>query len=253
MKNYELVRDKIVAFYHRLAADAVAKRDKWLKIKEEAVKRGDGRAVVDGHECGMQEVDRVLAQCDALLAPLNRRKNPVKGSVLACRAEELKRLDAAANAASPYEIEIHVDWSRSRTWGSTPRAEAWVRGRTASGVMTVWHGTGTAKGCGYDKLSAAIDEALEGCAEIDRLVVENETCWRCYAVVGRVTMPHLNLSGKGLSTLRGLFQTEGGCAERIQESQDGVERGSYRGIPGWTFERFEGERWDLILIRKEKR
>lgn len=72
-------------------------------------------------------------------------------------AAKLARLDRVAAAPDLSFISISVDWVRSRTWGNNPRAEV----RTNTGVFT-----GTASGCGYDKESAAIADALNQCDSV---------------------------------------------------------------------------------------
>lgn len=72
-------------------------------------------------------------------------------------AAKLARLDRVAAAPDLSFISISVDWVRSRTWGYNPHAEA----RTNTGVFT-----GTASGCGYDKESAAIADALNQCDSV---------------------------------------------------------------------------------------
>jgi hypothetical protein len=64
----------------------------------------------------------------------------------------IAKLDAVASVENiPDEIKIAVEWLKSKTWGANPHAE-------------VWHPydsfTGSASGCGYDKESAAVAEAL---------------------------------------------------------------------------------------------
>lgn len=72
-------------------------------------------------------------------------------------AAKLARLDRVAAAPDLSFISISVDWVRSRTWGNNPHAEA----RTNTGVFN-----GTASGCGYDKESAAIADALNQCDSV---------------------------------------------------------------------------------------
>lgn len=72
-------------------------------------------------------------------------------------AAKLARLDRVAAAPDLTFISISVDWVRSRTWGNNPHAEA----RTNAGTFS-----GTASGCGYDKESAAIADALNQCDSV---------------------------------------------------------------------------------------
>ena len=66
-------------------------------------------------------------------------------------AAQLAQLDRVAAAPALSYLSISVDWVRSRTWGYNPHAVAMSNAGTF---------TGTASGCGYDKESAAVAEAL---------------------------------------------------------------------------------------------
>lgn len=66
-------------------------------------------------------------------------------------ARQLEKLDTVAAARLPSALSICVTWARSRTWGANPTAE--VCGDTT-------RTTGHASGCGYDKESAAIADAM---------------------------------------------------------------------------------------------
>lgn len=77
--------------------------------------------------------------------------------------KQLEKLRTAENAPDLKFIYINVEWSKSRTWGAIPHAEI----RTNAGIYT-----GTASGCGYDKQSAAVAEALNKSPEIMRALYE---------------------------------------------------------------------------------
>ena len=74
---------------------------------------------------------------------------------------QLEKLKNAENAPDLKYIDISVYWTKSRTWGAIPHAEI----RTNNGIYR-----GTASGCGYDKESAAIAEALNQSPEIMKLL-----------------------------------------------------------------------------------
>lgn len=65
--------------------------------------------------------------------------------------KNVEKLNAAAAAEGFSWARISVEWKRSRTWGANP---------TAKLIMAGSRTTGSASGCGYDKESAAIAEAL---------------------------------------------------------------------------------------------
>lgn len=70
-------------------------------------------------------------------------------------AKELEKLEKMENAPKVNQITIDVDWRRNATWGHNPFAT--VRVWTDNGYF---ESTGYASGCGYDKRSAAVGEAL---------------------------------------------------------------------------------------------
>lgn len=72
-------------------------------------------------------------------------------------AAKLAKLDRVKNAPDLVFISVSVDWIKSHTWGYNPRVEI----RTNTGTFY-----GTASGCGYDKESAAIADALNQCDSV---------------------------------------------------------------------------------------
>ena len=72
-------------------------------------------------------------------------------------AADLAKLDRIAAAPDLEYISISVEWVRSSTWGYNPHAEV----QTETGVFY-----GRASGCGYDKRSAAVANALNQCDSV---------------------------------------------------------------------------------------
>lgn len=137
-----------------------------------------------------------------------------------------ERLDAADKAGKLIEINIRVEWSNSRMYGANPHACAWLCYEDPKYGSNTGIGTGSASGCGYDKRSAAVDEALcfnvsrrhslkerraiaDAKASLDRFVVEHgEELWKEYAI-DRTPFPHFHFDGKGMSTFTRLFRRIG--------------------------------------------
>lgn len=138
-----------------------------------------------------------------------------------------ERLEAADKAGKLIEINISVNWTRSRTWGSNPHAECWLRFEDAEYGSRSSYSEGRASGAGYDKRSAAVQGAFEfevskkrshadsrknlalARASLDRFVIEHgEELWKEYAI-NRTPVPHFNISGKGMSTFTRLFRRIG--------------------------------------------
>lgn len=77
--------------------------------------------------------------------------------------KNLKRIDTIENANNNIiSITINIDWVRNTTWGYNPHATIY----TNNGDIT----EGRASGCGYDKESTAIAEALNKNNDILKLL-----------------------------------------------------------------------------------
>ena len=82
-------------------------------------------------------------------------KESAKGLTL-----KLNRLQVTSEAPELVSIKIVVEWAKSKTWGANPTAEAWFLYRGANGNESEYIKTRSVTGCGYDKLSTAVAEAL---------------------------------------------------------------------------------------------
>lgn len=76
-----------------------------------------------------------------------------------------KRITAAEGENRTADGLLVIRWVRNSTWGWNPHAELYIGGETF---------TGSASGCGYDKASAAMAEALNACPEIMRALYAKE-------------------------------------------------------------------------------
>ena len=76
-----------------------------------------------------------------------------------------ERLTAAEGVNRPADGLLVIRWVRNSTWGWNPNAELCVGGDTF---------TGRASGCGYDKASAAMADALNACPAIMRALYAKE-------------------------------------------------------------------------------
>jgi hypothetical protein len=138
-----------------------------------------------------------------------------------------ERLEAADKARKLIEINISVDWARSRVCGLNPHVECrWYFEDSEYGSRSS-DSEGRATGVGYDKRSAAVQEAFEfgiskkrdnadrrkdralAKASFDRFVIEHgEELWKEYAI-DKTPVPHFNIGGKGMSTFTRLFRRIG--------------------------------------------
>lgn len=76
-----------------------------------------------------------------------------------------ERLTAAECESRTMDGFLVVRWVRNSTWGWNPHAELCIGGETF---------TGRASGCGYDKASAAMSDALNACPAIMRALYARE-------------------------------------------------------------------------------
>lgn len=168
--------------------------------------------MVKGHQIGADHVKRFHGHLEAL--PKWERY-------------WTERLEAADKAGKLIEIRISVNWAKSRTWGSNPHAECRLLFEDTEYGSRSSYSEGRASGAGYDKRSAAVQEAFEfkiskkrdnadrrnalalAKASFDRFVIEHgEELWKEYAI-GKDPVPHFSISGKGMSTFTGLFRRIG--------------------------------------------
>jgi hypothetical protein len=69
------------------------------------------------------------------------------------------------------KIKIIVEWVNSKTWGANPHATAEIWSNY-NGLNQYEKLTGSASGCGYDKQSAAIAQALNQSNEVKKAFCE---------------------------------------------------------------------------------
>ena len=78
-------------------------------------------------------------------------------------ARQFAKLDTVAAARVPSGLSVCVTWARSRTWGANPTATVYGDTRRTEGH---------ASGCGYDKESAAIADAMNQQPEALRVLYD---------------------------------------------------------------------------------
>jgi hypothetical protein len=122
-------------------------------------------------------------------------------------AEKLQQIEWVAQASAPDFINISVEWHKSRTWGSCPKVEA----RTQGGYFT-----GSASGCGYDKESAAIAQALNQSRSVLKLLYDvkeqniAKSSHDCLGYgSGHGILPYFEQAGVGVGCFRDIFRRLG--------------------------------------------
>lgn len=129
--------------------------------------------------------------------------------------EALERLEAIENAPDLEYADITVEWTRSATWGSNPKATVIVNGvrREES------HSIG---GCGYDKESTAIARAMncnDTMLKLACMAVENDS--KPYAInnfIEYLSLPSFE-GGVGVSSYRSAFESMGYKWENVSSGK----------------------------------
>ena len=126
-------------------------------------------------------------------------------------------------------VKISINWKKSRAWGYNPHADVCVCYKDMASRTE-----GSASGCGYDKKSAAVGEALAENAAFNEFLRDNNALKKAHAAKlyavytfrkGRKKELCFSISGKGLGTLE-TFLKFFGCytvAEFSGEMFDGIE------------------------------
>lgn len=122
------------------------------KESDEGIKRNSTSAKWDAYQAG-----RITRAKAVELATARRMKELEKEL-----AQDMQKLDRAEAAPDVQRIAIHVEWKKSRTWGYNPHASVIVNRANRY--------EGSASGCGYDKRTAAIAEAMDQSAVLLRML-----------------------------------------------------------------------------------
>lgn len=233
IKNYGAVKKGLVAYFERKTEEA----KNTLEAMEGTF--GNPKCFDKEHNCyriksnvRWIEKGRAVSQED-----VDRARKHLEKSLPNEIGMWTRSLEDADKAGKLVEINIRVEWSRSRMYGSNPHAFAYLCYEDEKYGTKTAMGEGRASGCGYDKRSAAVYEALcfrskknDGFGEIvtrsgaraslDRFVIEHgEDLWKEYAV-DRTPMPHFNFDGKGMGTFTRLFKRIGCRFDRDSAVKD---------------------------------
>ena len=222
IKNFGAVKKAIIAYFERETEAA----KKTLEAMEGTF--GNPKCFDKERNCYRLKNDvRWMAKGTVILQEdIEKARNNLEKTIPSERDMWMRRLEEADKAGKMVEINIRVEWSRSRMYGSNPRAVAYLCYEDEKYGTNSGMGEGSASGCGYDKRSAAVYEALcfnhkkrdgygrlvtslAARASLDRFVIEHgEALWKEYAVE-RTPMPHFHFDGKGMSVFTRLFRRIG--------------------------------------------
>ena len=101
------------------------------------------------------------------------RNNYKKANTIAKHIELVnKEIDIVTACGIPDTIKISVDWKKSVTWGMNPTAEIRLYLNNYD-TRVETYAKGTVSGCGYDKESASVANALNELLPMKKILMDN--------------------------------------------------------------------------------
>lgn len=200
-------------------------------VKENETKRTEWLDAVNGSGIvnNMSYVDILTRwatqrMCKAFYANKAGEKELKKSAVIQINRQydkmtkkSIEKIAIAENAGSLHSIHIGVDWHNSRTWGMNPCALVKVYTESEASRQCEGVYTGSASGCGYDKLSTAIADALNRSPSVMRVIYavansldgkEKEYRGKIGYGSGYAILPYFE-GGVGVSCYRSIFEKIG--------------------------------------------
>lgn len=129
-------------------------------------------------------------------------------------AAKAARIEAAEKTeVKRASLSILIEWKPSRTWGYNPTAHVTLTAEMADGTHKYQTATGTASGCGYDKGSAAVAQALNALPIMDAELIRTKDARLAHDEgmpygAGYGVMPYVK-GGTGLSCIAGILKACG--------------------------------------------
>lgn len=211
---YEMLRKEVIAeneTYCKNMLDAIEKREEILKRESTSTRWN-------------QYQKKMITYSELVEYTSKRIKKKYRKKV----QSGLEMLEQITKAEAPDEITIHVDWVKNTYWGNNPHATITDDKRRYFG---------SASGCGYDKRSAAIAEALNQSCSILKILCNKKELELKKGNTGT----NCNMIGYG----------SGYSALPKFESGVGVE--SFRRIfenCGYNWNDYSGEKYDMYIVTK---
>lgn len=153
--------------------------------------------------------------------------NRMLKSVYKARDKKLEHLGEIENSQDIEQIKISVEWKNSRTWGMNPHVTL-----SAYSCNNCYTAKAKASGCGYDKESQAIADALNEIYGIKKLLIEK--------------LNYINEKKPyGINQYNIIPAFSGGVGTNCFTS-------FFRDI-GWTVTEMHGKAYDSYVITKEEK
>ena len=211
---YEMIKKEVIVeneTYCKNMLDAIEKREEILKRESTPTR--------------WNQYQKKMITYPELIEYTSERIKRKYRKMLQSELELLKQIE---EAEIPNEITIHIDWIKNMYWGSNPHATITDDKRRYFG---------TASGCGYDKRSAAIAEALNQSCSILKIL--------CNKKEHELQIGKTGMNGKLIGY--------GSGYSAIPNFEGGVGIESFRRIfenCNYNWNDYSGEKYDMYIITK---
>lgn len=214
--RYEMIRKQVVAENKEYCGNML----KAIEEREEVLRRESTTTRWNQYQ------QKMIAYSELVKYTSERIKRRYKKMVQS-ELELLKQIEGAEN---PKEITIYVDWVKNTYWGNNPHAKI-----TDSKNKYF----GSASGCGYDKRTAAIAQAVNQSYSILKILCNKK---EMELQTGKTGTNHSLIGyGSGYSA--------------IPKLECGVGISSFRNIfenCGYEWKDYSGEKYDLYIVTKQE-
>ena len=211
---YEMIKKEVIVeneTYCKNMLDAIEKREEILKRESTPTR--------------WNQYQKKMITYPELIEYTSERIKRKYRKMLQSELELLKQIE---EAEIPNEITIHIDWIKNTYWGNNPHAAITDDKRRYFG---------SASGCGYDKRSAAIAEALNQSCSILKIL--------CNKKEHELQIGKTGTNGKLIGY--------GSGYSAIPNFEGGVGIESFRRIfenCNYNWNDYSGEKYDMYIITK---
>lgn len=211
--------------YEMIKREVITENETYCKNMLEAIKEREEILKRESTPTRWNQYQKKMITYPELIEYTSERIKRKYRKVIQSDLELLKQIE---EAEAPNEITIHIDWIKNTYWGNNPHAAITDDKRRYFG---------TASGCGYDKRSAAMAEALNQSCSILKILCNKKEHELQIGKTG--TNEKLIGYGSGYSA--------------IPKFKGGVGIESFRCIfenCGYNWNDYSGEKYDMYIITK---
>lgn len=209
--------------YEMIKREVIIENETYCKNMLEAIKEREEILKRESTPTRWNQYQKKMTTYPELIEYTSERIKRKYRKVIQSDLELLKQIE---EAEAPNEITIHIDWIKNTYWGNNPHAAITDDKRRYFG---------TASGCGYDKRSAAIAEALNQSCSILKIL--------CNKKEHELQIGKTGTNGKLIGY--------GSGYSAIPKFEGGVGIESFRCIfenCGYKWNDYSGEKYDMYII-----